>query len=96
MQTTQTIQNAHRLHREGRLAEAERLYNEVLRAEPNHFDALYLLGNVYAQSGRFDAALEALSKALRVRPQSLEAAYSYAVLLHRIGRLDEAIAAYDN
>lgn len=95
MQTAQTIQNAHRLHREGRLAEAERLYNELLRAEPNHFDALYLLGNLYAQSGRFDAALVVLNKALRVRPQSLEATYSYAVLLHRMGRLDEAIAAYD-
>jgi Flp pilus assembly protein TadD len=32
------------LHQEGRLAEAERIYGEVLRQQPNHFDALHLLG----------------------------------------------------
>jgi Flp pilus assembly protein TadD len=32
------------LHRQGRLADAERCYGEVLQQQPNHFGALHLLG----------------------------------------------------
>ena len=32
------------LHRQGNLAAAERCYGEVLQRQPNHFDALHLLG----------------------------------------------------
>ena len=36
------------LHRQGKLVEAERIYGEVLQQQPNHFDALHLLGVIAA------------------------------------------------
>ena len=38
------------LHQQGRLVEAERIYREVLQRQPNHFDALHLLGVIALQT----------------------------------------------
>ena len=95
MLSAQSLQNAYNLHRAGRLDEAERHYRDVLTAEPQNFDALYLLGTLYSQTGRFDEALQTLSEATRIKPDAAEAAYARAMLLHRLGRLEEAVAAYD-
>ena len=48
----QAMQEAIALHRQNRLREAERLYARVLKATPDHFDALHLLGTIKAQSGQ--------------------------------------------
>ena len=39
-----------KLHQAGRLAEAEAWYRRVLAAQPNHADALHLLGVVAHQA----------------------------------------------
>ena len=44
------------LHRQGQLREAERIYARVLKAAPDHFDALNLLGAVKIQQGQFGEA----------------------------------------
>jgi protein O-GlcNAc transferase len=38
------------LHRQGQLAEAERIYRDVLRQQANHFGALHLLGVIALQT----------------------------------------------
>jgi Flp pilus assembly protein TadD len=50
------LESAWRLHQAGNFAEAARLYNEVLRANPKHFGALQLLGFLYFQRSEFEAA----------------------------------------
>ena len=40
------------LHRQGKLADAERCYGEVLQRQPNHFGALNLLGMIARQTRR--------------------------------------------
>ena len=44
MNVDETLQAAVAHHRAGRLAEAEKLYRQVLAGDPNHFDALQLFG----------------------------------------------------
>ena len=63
------LQNAQRLHQAGNLAEAARLYGEVLRINPQQFDALYALGVVFYQSSRYaDAAINTtLARCCRFR-----------------------------
>jgi hypothetical protein len=39
-------------HQNGSLAEAERLYLQILKGQPGHFDALHLLGVVRHQQGK--------------------------------------------
>ena len=43
----QLLERAIGAHQQGRLGEAERLYSEILAAEPEHFDAQHLLEQIY-------------------------------------------------
>ena len=55
-------------HRAGRLQEAEGLYNEILRADPDHTDANHLLGVIASQTGRYGLAIRHISKAIEAEP----------------------------
>jgi len=58
-------------HQAGRLAQAETLYRETLALEPDHADALHLLGVLASQIGRHDVAVELIDRAIardRSRP----------------------------
>ncbi|NYZ15442.1 tetratricopeptide repeat protein [Azospirillum sp. RWY-5-1] len=51
-------------HQTGRLAEAEAGYRAVLRTQPNHPDALHLLGVLAIQSGKPAVAVDLIRKAI--------------------------------
>jgi Flp pilus assembly protein TadD len=55
-------------HRAGRLAEAEKIYRQVLMVHPDHPEALHLLGTLAGQVGKTGAAEELLRRAIRIRP----------------------------
>ena len=40
------------LHQAGRLADAEKIYNQILAMQPDHFDSLHLLGVIFHGSGQ--------------------------------------------
>jgi len=82
-------------HGAGRLAEAERLYRQVLRADPANFAALHRLGFLKAQQRQFDEAIILLNKAMRLKPQDLMVRAHHAHALMAAERFDEALAAYD-
>ena len=54
--------------RAGRLAEAEHLYNEVLRSNPAEADALHLLALIAASRGQFEAAGDLIARAIVAKP----------------------------
>jgi predicted O-linked N-acetylglucosamine transferase (SPINDLY family) len=60
----EAFQTAHGHHQAGRLREAEALYRQILRQEPNHADALHLLGVVAHQHGQHDLAAELIGRAI--------------------------------
>jgi tetratricopeptide (TPR) repeat protein len=80
-------------HRAGKLAEAARLYESVLRAAPAQFDALHLLGVVAAQQGRHEEACRLIGRALAINAGSAQALCNYALALNALGRFDEALAS---
>jgi predicted O-linked N-acetylglucosamine transferase (SPINDLY family) len=81
-------------HQAGRLAEAERIYRQVLAQQPNHVDALHLLGVLAGQAGQLDAGMELIRRAIRLKPDLAEAHYNLANALAAKGQSDQAIAAY--
>jgi len=89
------LQNAQRLHQAGNLAEAARLYGEVLRLNPNQFEALYALGVVYYQSARHADAERLLAEAIKLNPRAAEAHYFRGRALQRLNRNEDAIGAFD-
>jgi protein O-GlcNAc transferase len=83
------------LHQQGRLREAEPLYQFVLKAEAYHFDSLYRLGLIQLQQNRFDAAADLFRRAIKVEKRSAEAHHSLALALTGLGRPGEAIRRYE-
>ena len=51
-------------HQAGRLQEAERLYKEIIRANPEHADAIHLLGVIAHQAGHQQTAVDLISEAI--------------------------------
>jgi protein O-GlcNAc transferase len=78
----------------GRLREAEAVFREILAQEPNHVDALHVLGVIEGQAGRFDSAIELIRRSIELRPENAEALSNLGVALSDRGLLDEAIAAF--
>lgn len=68
-QAVKLIEDAIRLHRAGRLADAEALYQEALRLNPDNADALHLLGLIKRRSGNPALAADLISKAIARRPE---------------------------
>jgi protein O-GlcNAc transferase len=93
MTDKQRIQNALAHHRAGRLKEAEKIYRGILDRDPNHLDALNLLGALEGQMGHREVAVELISRVLRIRPDLAIAHNNLGVNLKDLGRYDEAIAA---
>jgi protein O-GlcNAc transferase len=80
-------------HRNGDLAEARRLYAEVLRAEPAHDAALFRLGLVELQEGRHQAAATLIRAAADRAPGNARYQLGLAQALQSLERWPEAAAA---
>jgi protein O-GlcNAc transferase len=87
------FQRALRLHQSGRLAEAERIYEQVLGSSPDHFDALHLLGLVAVQTGRPQRAIALIDRAIAINPGFAAAHANRAKTLNDLARREEALAA---
>src|SRR4051812_34889992 len=61
---------AFQYHQAGQLAPAEQLYCQILDVEPNHADALQLLGEIAYRCGHNESARELISKAVQLNPQA--------------------------
>ncbi|HET9030419.1 MAG TPA: tetratricopeptide repeat protein [Candidatus Aquilonibacter sp.] len=79
-------------HRAGNVADAERAYREILRAEPNHAEALHLLGLLHFQRGELDDAAALIAQALEHAPAHAAARLNFTKVLTALGRREEAVA----
>src|SRR6185503_1044096 len=70
-------------------------YAQILRADPKHFQALYLLGFVRLQSGQFADAERLIGEALLVNPKSADGWYNRGCALQALHRHEEALANFD-
>lgn len=77
----------------GRLDEAERIYQDILRTEPDHADALHLLGLLAHQRGDDRRAIELISRAITVNPANSVFHGNLAEVYRALERYDEAIQA---
>jgi protein O-GlcNAc transferase len=91
---SQTFELALQFHRAGDLHQAELLYEQILRIDPQHADALHLFGLLAHQVGRNDLAVEYIQKALRHRPDYVLAYNNLGSALREQGKFDEAIACF--
>ncbi len=81
-------------HQAGRLAEAERCYRQLLSVQPEHADALHLLGLLAFGARQFDAAIGLISRAIELSPGNAAYHYNLGIVLRDAGRLAESAARY--
>jgi tetratricopeptide (TPR) repeat protein len=91
----QAVEEAVGLYRQGRLAEAEKICTRVLRARPDWFDALHLLGVIKLQGGKAGAACTHFEQALKLDPASAPAMSNLGMALAALNRDQEALAILD-
>jgi hypothetical protein len=65
-----TLSQALALHQAGRLAEAEQNYLQILKAQPNQFDCLHLLGVIFFQRGNHGGGGPSNRRCLKDKSQS--------------------------
>ncbi|WP_395646359.1 tetratricopeptide repeat-containing sulfotransferase family protein [Terricaulis sp.] len=80
---------------EGKLAVAEQLLRERLRATPTDVAAIRMLAEVGARLGRFEDAEKLLRRCLELAPSFHAARHNYAIVLHRESKSDEALKQLD-
>jgi predicted O-linked N-acetylglucosamine transferase (SPINDLY family) len=81
-------------HQAGRLQEAEILYRQVLQTQPDHPDALHLLGLLAHHVGRHDAAVELIGKAIALNPAAAEFHNNLGEAYRAQGKREKALGCY--
>jgi tetratricopeptide (TPR) repeat protein len=82
-------------HQRGKLAEAERIYRQILELDPRHADSLHLLGVMAHQVGRDESAVELIRKAIAADKRPAAYYSNLGTALQALGRFDEAAACYE-
>jgi tetratricopeptide (TPR) repeat protein len=93
-QLEQILDVATQKHQAGQLNEAENLYRQVLNQNPNHPDALHLLGVIAFQVKRIDAATDLIQRAIQINPNVPDYHSNMGLIMVAQGRLDQAVACY--
>lgn len=78
----------------GDLHKAEEIYRQILQVDPNHADALQLLGTIAFQTGHFDAAIDLVSRAIQAAPGHAPFWYNLGVIHKEMGASEKAINCY--
>jgi protein O-GlcNAc transferase len=81
-------------HRAGNLAEARRLYAQILASDPTHGLALFRTGLLELQDRRPDAALALIMQAAASAPEDTRYQFGLGEALQALGRWNEAAEAY--
>lgn len=84
------IENAHRLIREGRLAEAEQLFRKVLETQPEQIEALRFLANAALARGAAGEAIDLLNRAAAVDRNDVGVLMELGVAYRVADRRDES------
>ena len=95
LNVAQAFAQALKLHEQGRLAEAERLYAAVLSVRPEHVDALQMMGLIKLAAGQPAEALRLVSAAMGARKPSPQILLNRGLILDALKRHQEAVESFD-
>ena len=81
-------------HQAGRLQTAEEIYRLILQADPDHAEALQLLGVIASQMGQHEMAVEHISRAIGLNGKVTAFHNNLGEAYRALGRIPEAAACY--
>src|SRR5436305_8450290 len=89
------LDQAIRYHQSGQLVQAEQLYRQILRDEPQQADAWHFLGLLTFQTGRGEIAVEYIGKAIALGANDARVHVNLGRIHDARGRLEEARASFE-
>ncbi|MBK8263419.1 MAG: tetratricopeptide repeat protein [Nannocystis sp.] len=84
------------LRRQGRIDEAEQIYDEYLDADPLHVDILIEHGICISDLDRYEEAIARFDFALSLDPGNPAALYNKAITLYRLSRFEDALLVLED
>ena len=90
MNSDNSFDEALALHRCGRVAEAEQIYDRIIQQQPSHPDALHMLGVMRQQQSRHEIARDLISRAISLNPTNAAYHNNSGAAVHSLGRHEEA------
>lgn len=91
---SQLLHLGNRLHKDGKLPEAERIFRRILAAQPDNPVALLSLGIITHQKGRSDLAVRFVRQAIEIAPTYYQAFNNLGNMLADTGQFDDAVSAF--
>ena len=82
-------------HKKNNLEAAEDLYNKILKKDPNHFESIYNLSKLLAQTKRFNLAKPLLYKATKLKPNYEKAHNNLGIILTKLKEEQKAINCFE-
>ncbi len=81
-------------HQAGRLEAAERIYRQILQAEPNQADAWHLLGVIAHQAGKHEVAVQYIGRAIGLNGNAVVFYNNLGGAYRALRKIPEAVASY--
>jgi predicted O-linked N-acetylglucosamine transferase (SPINDLY family) len=85
------LQKAFLLHRQGRLAEAAHIYEQMIKRNPDNVDALHFLGTIKASFGQLSEAKTLIERSLSNNRVNISFLENFIAVLFQIGDYGRAI-----
>jgi tetratricopeptide (TPR) repeat protein len=90
------LQKALELHRKRAWSDAKELYERILEAQPDNYDALQLLGVLASETKNYEASVALIAKAIAINPGQATAHSNLGFALKALGRFAESVQSYLN
>ena len=90
-QVLTNLEEAIRLHQQGKIHKAESIYRQLLEKNPKNSDALHLLGLIAYQTGNHQGAVDMIDGAIEINPNVASYYSNLAIALIGLNQLNAAI-----
>lgn len=81
-------------YKKNNLKNAQKLYNQILNKEPNHFGSIFYLGSISLQNKNFVKAKQLFEKAVKIQPTYANAHHNLGQAQQGLGASHEAMCCY--
>ena len=82
-------------HKKNNLKNAENLYKEVLKMNPNHFESILHLGTLLGQTNKPDLAKSFFQKAIQINPNDIKVHNNLGMVFQKLGEHQAAINSFE-
>ena len=89
------LQQGLNLHNSGKINDAKLIYEQILKKQNNHFDALQLLATAYGQQKNPELALRYFDQAIQINRTNPAIFNNKGIVLKELQRFDEAVQSYE-